>query len=393
MDVVAGCKVKPRLCLWASLLGLVGGTMGTSARKAARPTSVQRGAARLLDGKAVAAEIRQELGERTKVLQAQGLIPGLAVVLVGQRPDSESYVRGKTKAAEEVGCQVFNINFPDSVEEVTLIDQILELNEDPRVHGILVQLPLPHHINEQNVLDSISVNKDADGLCSANLGLLARPSGNPLALPCTPAGCMEILRRYDVPVEGKNCVILGRSAIVGMPMMLLMLKQHGTVRLCHSRTDNVAKACSDADILVAAVGCPGFVKGDWLKPGVVVLDVGINRVPDATRKRGYRLQGDVDFESVALKASLITPVPGGVGPMTVAMLLNNTVALAESVLRAKKLRCHEMWKLPVAVGGCWPFFSQVRDGYCLGVGLISICRLRRLLAKQTEGRAPCKMCE
>ena len=252
---------------------------------------------------------------------------------MGSRPDSESYVRGKKKAAEEVGCQVFNVNFPESVEETALVAKVSELNKDPQVHGILVQLPLPEHIDEQRVLDSISVQKDADGLSSANLGLLARPHGCPLALPCTPAGCMEMLRRYDVSVEGKNCVILGRSAIVGMPMMLLMLKAHGTVKLCHSRTGDIAKACSEADILVAAIGRPGFVKGEWLKEGVVVLDVGINRVEDASRKRGYRLQGDVEFASAEEKASLITPVPGGVGPMTVAMLLNNTVTLAENMLQ------------------------------------------------------------
>ena len=325
-------QVKSAPCIWASIFGVM---VGVSAQRNGKSCMIQRRAAELLDGKATAAEVRRELRTRTQVLQAEGLVPGLAVVLVGNRADSESYVRGKTKAAEEVGCQVFNVNFPDTVTEAALINKVLELNEDSRVHGILVQLPLPGHISEQLVLDSIAVHKDADGLCSTNLGLLARPLGRPLALPCTPAGMMEMLRRYDVSIEAKNCVVLGRSAIVGMPMMLLMLKANGTVKVCHSRTEDIAGACKDADILVAAVGRPGFVKGAWLKPGVVVLDVGINRVSDATRKRGYRLQGDVDFETAKEKASLITPVPGGVGPMTVAMLLNNTVTLAENARQGR----------------------------------------------------------
>lgn len=258
-----------------------------------------------------------------------GSVPGLAVVLVGERPDSQSYVRGKAKVATEVGCCILNINFPDSVSESELLGKIAELNSDPSVHGILVQLPLPERINEQRVLDAIDMRKDADGLSAFNLGQLSRPFGQTFATPCTPAGCMELLRRYHVDVAGKECVILGRSAIVGMPMALLMVRANASVRVCHRFTADLARACSEADVLVAAVGQPELVKGEWIKLGAVVIDVGINRVSDSTRKRGYRLVGDVHFDSAKERASLITPVPGGVGPMTVAMLLQNTVSLAE----------------------------------------------------------------
>eukprot|EP00438_Fugacium_kawagutii_P003310 Skav223908 [mRNA] locus=scaffold5126:128762:140559:- [translate_table: standard] len=257
--------------------------------------------AKLIDGKRVAA---QEVKERVAVLQSHQVTPGLAVVLVGQRPDSQSYVRAKAK----VGCRIFNVNFPESVSEDELMRKIDELNQDPLVHGILVQLPLPKGINEQRVLDAIKVHKDADGLTAENLGQLSRPTGQPLAIPCTPAGCMELLERHDVDVAGKECVILGRSAIVGMPMALLMVRANASVKVCHRYTQDLHLACSQADVLVAAVGQPEFVQGDWIKEGAVVIDVGINRVDDSSRPRGYRLAGDVHFESAKGRASLITPV-------------------------------------------------------------------------------------
>eukprot|EP00933_Yihiella_yeosuensis_P044314 TRINITY_DN39410_c0_g1_i1.p1 TRINITY_DN39410_c0_g1~~TRINITY_DN39410_c0_g1_i1.p1 ORF type:complete len:379 (-),score=65.40 TRINITY_DN39410_c0_g1_i1:59-1195(-) len=284
----------------------------------------------IIDGKIIAAEVRAEVRKRAETLRAtKGIVPGLAVILVGDRPDSASYVRSKTKAAEEVGCRVENRPFSEDVSEDELLKCIRGLNSDEAIHGILLQLPLPPGLNEQRLLDAIDVRKDVDGLSAENLGRLAQPNGRPLAMPCTPAGCLELLRRSGVDIAGKECVVVGRSAIVGMPMALLLIDNDATVRICHSRTADVARACREADIVVAAVGKASFVRGEWLKEGSVVIDVGINRVEDASRKRGYRLVGDVDFESASKKASLITPVPGGVGPMTVAMLLSNTVSLAE----------------------------------------------------------------
>ncbi|CAE8647028.1 unnamed protein product, partial [Polarella glacialis] len=287
------------------------------------------GLARLIDGKSIAAEVRQEVRRRADALRAIGVVPGLAVILVGSRADSAAYVRSKAQAAAEVGCSVVDRHFPEEVSEDELLQCIKELNMDVTVHGILVQLPLPAGMNEQRILDAIDVRKDVDGLSAQNLGRLSQPKGVPMAVPCTPAGIMELLKRSNVELAGKECVVLGRSAIVGMPMALLLVKSDATVRICHSRTADIASACLQADVVIAAVGKPGFVRGEWLKAGCIVIDVGINRVPDASRKRGYRLVGDVDFESAREKASLITPVPGGVGPMTVAMLLRNTVSLAE----------------------------------------------------------------
>lgn len=293
------------------------------------------GQASLIDGKAIAAEVKSEVRERASSLKSEhGVTPGLAVVLVGDRPDSASYVRSKTKAAEEVGCQVFNHRFAETVTEEELLLHVQKLNLDEQVHGILVQLPLPASINESRILGAIDSRKDADGLVPYNLGCLAQSSSgssteqSEFLAPCTPAGCMELLRRSDVELEGKDCVVLGRSSIVGLPMALLLTRANATVTICHSHTHDVAEVCGKADIIVAAVGKPGFVKGHWLKEGSVVLDVGINRVPDPSAKRGYRLVGDVDFASASQRVSKITPVPGGVGPMTVAMLLKNTVDLA-----------------------------------------------------------------
>eukprot|EP00401_Gymnodinium_catenatum_P051399 CAMPEP_0117504978 /NCGR_PEP_ID=MMETSP0784-20121206/25133_1 /TAXON_ID=39447 /ORGANISM="" /LENGTH=400 /DNA_ID=CAMNT_0005300361 /DNA_START=1 /DNA_END=1200 /DNA_ORIENTATION=- len=285
--------------------------------------------AKIIDGKAIAADVRAELRSRVSDLRSStSVVPGLAVILVGDRPDSKVYVRSKTRAAEEVGIQVFDHTFPEDVSQSDLLGTIAALNADSAVHGILVQLPLPKGIDELEVLKAIQVNKDVDGLSAENLGSLAQRAMNPLATPCTPAGCMELLKRSGISVEGKHCVVLGRSNIVGLPMSLLLLRANATVTVCHSHTVDVDRMLGSADVVVAAIGRPEFVRGEWLKENCVVLDVGINRVPDASAKRGYRLVGDVDFASASERASAITPVPGGVGPMTVAMLLKNTVELA-----------------------------------------------------------------
>jgi 5,10-methylene-tetrahydrofolate dehydrogenase/methenyl tetrahydrofolate cyclohydrolase len=287
--------------------------------------------AKLIDGKAIAADVRKEVKEENDRLKKEGIHSGLAVVLVGARPDSATYVRMKTKACEEVGCFVLDKKFPDTVSEAELIKCIDELNNDKRIHGILVQLPLPSHVNESKVLTKIAFEKDVDGFSSRNIGELTLKGGKPSAVACTPAGCMELLKRSGVDVAGKNCVVLGRSNIVGMPMALLLTHANGSVKICHSKTKDIPGNCREADIIIAAIGKPQFVKGDWLKDGAVVIDVGINSIPDATKKSGQRLVGDVDFDGCVASGlcAQITPVPGGVGPMTIAMLLKNTQELAK----------------------------------------------------------------
>jgi len=297
----------------------------------------------VIDGKQTAATIRTELATETQNLQQNhGVTPGLAVVLVGQRVDSATYVRMKKKAAAEVGIHSIDVTLESSVSEETLLAEIRKLNDDPSVHGILVQLPLPEHVDEAKVLKAIDVRKDADGFDAGNIGNLWLRGGEPpLAIACTPAGCIELLQRYQIPIAGKECVVLGRSNIVGMPVAALLQSCNGTVTVCHSRTANIPEIVGRADILIAAIGKPEFVRGEWLKPGVVVIDVGINDKPDATRKRGYRLVGDVCYEEALEKASAITPVPGGVGPMTIAMLLKNTVNLCRHSLGLPRLELRE----------------------------------------------------
>lgn len=281
----------------------------------------------IIDGKAVAATIRVELAAKAAELRATyGKMPGLAVVLVGSRTDSATYVRMKKKACEEVGIdQSASVDLPEDVSEDALVEVVRRLNADPKVHGILIQLPLPAHINEARVLQEISFEKDVDGLHPLNVGLLALRGRTPRFVACTPKGCLELLKRYKVPISGKRAVVLGRSNIVGMPMALLLMEENATVTVCHSRTVDVESHVRAADILVAAIGKALYVKGDWIKPGAVVIDVGMNSLPDASNPKGYRLVGDVDYDAAARVASAITPVPGGVGPMTIAMLLSNTV--------------------------------------------------------------------
>jgi len=284
----------------------------------------------IIDGKATASVIQEELKEEVERLQKEhGVLAGLAVVLVGNRVDSSTYVRMKKKVSSAIGIHSVDINLTETVSELDILAEVEKLNNDPSVHGILVQLPLPDHIDEGKVLQSIDVKKDADGFSAYNIGNLCLRGGEPpLAVPCTPAGCIELLQRYGIEINGKDCVVLGRSNIVGMPVAALLQSCNGTVTLCHSRTKNIEAKIKQADIVVAAIGKTEYVKGDWIKPGAVVIDVGINSKPDATKKRGYKLVGDVDYEECSKKASAITPVPGGVGPMTIAMLMKNTVNLA-----------------------------------------------------------------
>lgn len=281
--------------------------------------------------------------EEVAILQAapHHATPGLAVVLVGNRVDSATYVRMKKKAAEEIGIHSMDVTLPNTIMQDELKVEIEKLNENPQVHGILVQLPLPDHIDEAEILKTISYTKDADGFSAQNVGnmWLGRGTGDPpLAIPCTPAGCIDLLQRYSIDITGKECVVLGRSNIVGMPVAALLQSCNGTVTVCHSRTNNIPAIVGRAEILIAAIGKPEYVRGEWLKPGVVVIDVGINDKPDPTKKRGYRLVGDVHYEEALTKASAITPVPGGVGPMTIAMLMKNTVNLCRHSLGLPRLQ-------------------------------------------------------
>ena len=255
-------------------------------------------------------------------------VPGLATVLVGGDPASAMYVSMKQKRCAKVGIESFHIGLPADISQEELEKKVAELNADPKVNGILVQLPLPKGLDEERVLQAIDINKDDDGFHPLNIGRLAQKGRTPVFLPATPAGCIELLVRSGVKMEGANAVVLGRSNIVGMPVALLLVERNATVTICHSRTKDLPGVVREADILIAAVGWAEMVKGDWLKEGVVIIDVGTNKV-DADNEKGYRWAGDVDFEAAQEVAAMITPVPGGVGPMTIAMLLQNTLKAAE----------------------------------------------------------------
>ena len=286
--------------------------------------------AKIIDGKAIAAEIRGEI----KVVIDQRLSsgkskPGLATVLVGENPASQVYVRNKHKACAEVGIVSFPNELPADATQEEVESLVRELNQNPAINGILVQLPLPKHLDEEKILASIDLTKDVDGFHPVNIGRLAQKGREPMFTPCTPTGCMVLLEKAGAKIAGSNAVVLGRSNIVGMPLALLMLKANATVTLAHSHTKNLPELCREADILLVAIGQPEFVKKDWVKDGAIVIDVGINQVDDPTAKRGYRLVGDVAFDEVSEVAAAITPVPGGVGPMTIAILLRNTLRAAE----------------------------------------------------------------
>ena len=344
--------------------------------------------AKMIDGQATSDAIHQEVAVEVEKLKAEhDIVPGLATVLVGENPASQAYVRSKQKRCGEVGIQSFGHHVPVDATQEEVEALVAKLNDDPEVHGILVQLPLPKHLNEERVLRAIGLDKDVDGFHPINIGRLAMKGRKPMFVPCTPAGCIELLDRYGIDIEGKEAVILGRSNIVGLPVSMLLLHRNATITVCHSRTKDLVATCSAADILIAAVGRPEMVKGDWVKPGAAVIDVGINRVwvehaadkewtcaatgetfiahrADESKKGGrrkmgaycathdkaylkdeipadaqdcemvslfrkYKLVGDVDFDQVKEVAGYLTPVPGGVGPMTIAMLLQNTLTSAK----------------------------------------------------------------
>ena len=286
--------------------------------------------AKIIDGKATAAEVRQKVAEDVAEMVAAGKPnPGLATVLVGEDAPSQVYVRSKIRACEKAGIESFGYQLPVTATQEEVEGLVNDLNADPRVNGILVQLPLPDGLNEEKVLQAIDLEKDVDGFHPINIGRLAQKGRESLFVPCTPSGIMYLLGQTGISLEGAEAVVLGRSNIVGMPVALLLVKSNATVTICHSRTKDLPATVREADVLIAAVGRPEMVRGDWVKPGAVVIDVGINRVDDPTRKRGYRLVGDVCFDEVKEVAGAITPVPGGVGPMTIAMLLANTVRAAK----------------------------------------------------------------
>lgn len=276
--------------------------------------------AKILDGKAVSAAVKEQVAEETAALKEKGIVPGLAVVIVGDDPASHVYVNNKKKACAQVGFHSEEYALPAQTTQEELLALVDTLNKKPDINGILVQLPLPSHLDEKSVIESIDPKKDVDAFHASNVGKIM--IGDYHFLPCTPAGVMELLKSEKIDVCSKNCVVIGRSNIVGKPMAMLLLHQHGTVTICHSRTKNLREVCAQADILVAAVGITKFVKGDMVKEGAVVIDVGMDRDENG------KLCGDVDFAQVEPKASYITPVPGGVGPMTIAMLMKNTLMAA-----------------------------------------------------------------
>jgi len=285
--------------------------------------------AKIIDGKAIAESLREEVKESVKERNAQGLpVPGLATVIVGNNPASKVYVRMKHKACQEAGILSVGHELPADASQDEVETLVKKLNEDPKIHGILVQLPLPAGLDEESVLNTIKLQKDVDGFHPINIGRLAQKGREPLFIPATPSGIMYLLEESGAQLDGANAVVLGRSNIVGMPVSLLLVKANSTVTICHSHTKDIPGITREADILVAAVGAADYVRGDWIKPGATVIDVGVNRVEDDSRKRGYRLVGDVAFDEAKEVAEAITPVPGGVGPMTIAMLLRNTLRAA-----------------------------------------------------------------
>jgi len=294
--------------------------------------------AQLIDGKAIAEKVRRQVAEGVVQLRmATGIQPGLATLLVGDNTASATYVRAKQKACEELGMHSVGHHLPADATQDQVEELVRSLGSNPAIHGILVQLPLPGHINEEAVLNAVPIEKDVDGFHPVNIGRLAMKNRKPLFVPCTPAGCMMLLEESGIPFKGANAVVVGRSNIVGMPVALLLVQRDATVTIAHSRTRDLADVCRRADILIVATGKAQFITGDMIKPGAAVIDVGINSVPDPSKKSGARLVGDVDFESAKEVAGWITPVPGGVGPMTIAMLMKNTLAAAKASTDRKRI--------------------------------------------------------
>ena len=290
--------------------------------------------AKIIDGKSIAADLRARVEEGVRELaSAGGPTPGLAAVLIGDNPASETYVRMKRKKSAEVGIDSFAHSLPADSSQEQVEALVEQLNADPKVHGILVQLPLPDGIDEEAVLAKVRLDKDVDGFHPINIGRLAQKGRDPEFVPATPMGCITLLKHAGAELDGANAVVLGRSNIVGMPAALLLVRENATVTVCHSHTRDLPAVCRAADVLIVAIGRAEMVRGDWIKPGAYVIDVGINRVDDASRERGYRLVGDVAFDEALDVAGAITPVPGGVGPMTIAGLLQNTLTAAERAYR------------------------------------------------------------
>ena len=286
--------------------------------------------AQIIDGKAIGLKVREQVAVDVAEMVAEGYAPpGLATVLVGENPASEVYVRMKQRACAKAGIESFGYVIPATSTQEEVENLVAELNADPKVNGILVQLPLPSGLDDERVLNSIDIEKDVDGFHPINIGRLAQKGRESLFVPCTPNGCIYLLDEMNVQIEGANAVVLGRSNIVGMPLALLLVKRDATVTICHSRSQDLPGITRQADILLAAVGRPEMVKADWVKPGAVVIDVGTNRIDDPSTEKGYRLVGDVDFDEVKEVAGMLSPSPGGVGPMTIAMLLRNTVRSAK----------------------------------------------------------------
>ncbi|XP_075655808.1 bifunctional protein FolD 1, mitochondrial-like isoform X1 [Castanea sativa] len=290
--------------------------------------------ARIIDGKPIAKDIKFRIaGEVQRMKAAIGKSPGLAVVLVGQRRDSKTYINIKLKACDEVGIATMVEELPESCTESELLDVVSRFNEDPSVHGILVQLPLPQHLDEEKIMTVVNPEKDVDGFHPLNMGNLALRGRQPFFIPCAPKGCIELLLRFGVEISGKRSVVIGRSKIVGLPTALLLQRHHATVSTVHSFTKNPEQITSQADIVVSDVGIPNLVRGNWLKPGSVVIDMGTNLVKDTSSRHGFRVTGDVCYEEAMKVVSAITPVPGGVGPVTISMLLSNTLDSAKRAFR------------------------------------------------------------
>lgn len=285
--------------------------------------------AKIIDGKVIADEMKAEIAEGVKKLAASGIKPGLATVLVGENPASYTYVGMKRKMCAELGIESFGHELPATASQQEVEGLVKKLNADPKVHGILVQLPLPSGLDEEAVLRAISIEKDVDGFHPVNIGRLAQKGREPMFVPCTPAGCIILLKKAGAKLSGANAVVVGRSNIVGMPAALLLVKEDATVTICHSRTKDLAGVVRQADIVIAAIGKAEMIRGDWIKPGAYVIDVGTNRKEDPTKKSGYRLVGDVAYDEAVEVAGAITPVPGGVGPMTIMGLMQNTLRGAQ----------------------------------------------------------------
>ncbi|MAU09311.1 MAG: bifunctional methylenetetrahydrofolate dehydrogenase/methenyltetrahydrofolate cyclohydrolase [Anaerolineaceae bacterium] len=286
--------------------------------------------ATIIDGRQVASKMQAEIAEQAAAFeQKNGYLPGLGVILVGEDPASQMYVRMKRRACKRAGIHSVAVDLPATATQDEVLQAVQQLNDDPKIHGILVQLPMPDQIDEETVLSAVSLDKDVDGFHPVNIGALAMKGRTPTFTPATPTGCMVLIDEVGVDPSGKNAVVLGRSNIVGLPAALMLIKANATVTICHSRTPDIAAEVRKADIVIAAIGRANYVKGDWIKPGAVIIDVGTNKIDDPSDERGYKWVGDVDFEAAKEVAGAITVVPGGVGPLTITMLLSNTLKAAQ----------------------------------------------------------------